>query len=259
MIVDGARVVRAEDGSLLAIRKDARGHEYNDVALARQLNAQERGDQLRTTARAIVEKARSEIRTPETRSAVVVANTLNPEFGRTMAVVKIDGDPQDNPVAVVNKTGLALAPGDRVTVQFDPPHGISITGFAGDERLAASRVNWIVPFAYAGTITASVSQRYYPGDFGASCYYLIASLDTPGSTETKFWVLVNGLDVTDYTLEAGVDVIRVRLDEEIGCGPEAYYSVRIDTAGTDAADFNCQLFLRPGGDTTEGEGGGGIG
>lgn len=201
---------------------------------------------LRSVVRAIVDKTKAEIRVPEVRSAIVVAATLDAEFGRTVALVKIDGDPHDNPVAANNKTGLALAPGDRVSVQFDPPHGISVTGFAGDENLLASRVNWIVPFTYDATLAVSESSRYYPGDLGATCYAAIASLGTPGTADTVIELRVNGCTMDEIRIPAGVYVVQ-QTDLGIGCSAMDWMTTAITSDGTGAAKLNVQWFLRPGG------------
>jgi len=64
-------------------------------------------------------------------------------FGKTVANVRIDGDPGD----VITQCGVmipgSLGPGDRVLVQFQPPFAHVVVGSLDGAKTPACRISWV--------------------------------------------------------------------------------------------------------------------
>ena len=204
---------------------------------------------MKVFSRELIEKAKREVDVPQSRPATVLTyNVEDVDWGRQVCTVHVDGDAPDVAISAVSLLPVALATNDRVMVTFTPPHGVFVTGFAGRVELPASRVNWIVPFTHDGALTESRSERYYPGEFGATCYYVIASLQTAASVgETTVNLLVRNCVAYGITFPPGVNSIAVEVD--IGCSATDWIATGIDTVGDNAEQLTVQWFLRPGGTT----------
>lgn len=91
-------------------------------------------------AKASAKKAADEIAIPQRQPATVVKYVnVTTDANPPHAVVRFDGAPADVTEHVLVRTG-SLAPGDRVTVQFEPPQGMAVVGKIGDTLVPVARI-----------------------------------------------------------------------------------------------------------------------
>ena len=98
---------------------------------------------------------------------------------------------------------------------------------------------WLRPSPCPGALSLETSGRWY-APVGFNSYAVLASLKTPGSSDTEVVVMLNGVDEYTITILAGA---QNQMDGVvIGVAALNWLQVRTTVLGTGATDLVVQVF-----------------
>lgn len=104
-------------------------------------------DTIRAVATGIARTGIAAAATPRVRYGTVVGFIGGHDTATPLATVAMDGDPPGATPATIPVVTGGVAPGDRVPVLYDPPHGAYVIGSTNAARGATGLE---VPYSYSG-------------------------------------------------------------------------------------------------------------